>query len=108
MGKTLRKGCKSGTVLQITCIYKLRHNWSYINPVSANGGVFGFSGGLRRLCGRNRSRFGVIGLFCKLNLVPAADPRPCLRLFMSVTRMITRFPSALAARVMVSRVTDTF
>ncbi len=59
-------------LLQITCIYKLRHNWSYINPVSANGGVFRFSGGSGRLCGRNRRRFCVIGLFCKLNLVRPA------------------------------------
>jgi hypothetical protein len=36
-----RDAAKPRTLLQITCIYKLGHNWSHINPVSANGRFLG-------------------------------------------------------------------
>jgi hypothetical protein len=62
MRNTPHRDAKSSTLLQISCIYKLGHNWSYINLVSANGQVFRFRGALGRLYGRNRSRFCVIGL----------------------------------------------
>jgi hypothetical protein len=70
-----RDAAKPRTLLQITCIYKLGHNWSHINPVSANGRFLGLEAELDGCTAEITVMFGQFQMSnfvsCCLNLVLA-------------------------------------